>query len=224
MGHRDDWSFDFQKNPPLEFVKDTFQRAVAEAYTQREREVLAAALSLGERAHDGQFRADGSPYIIHPIRTGLLAIRLANAPTAELIVGCLLHDILEDTWVTENEIERTFGRTASGYVVGVTRYRVGLESPELRFQRKHDKWKEIMSSSWEIRMIKTSDFCDNVISWKFIDPRSNGYRKIPRWLKEAQEIYLPLAKETNKEAARLLEDEISAYLGRGFDPDEWTVA
>jgi GTP diphosphokinase / guanosine-3',5'-bis(diphosphate) 3'-diphosphatase len=224
MDRRLSWSFDFQVNRPLEFVKDAFQRAAAGSYTPRECEIIEGSLSLGERAHEGQMRADGSPYIIHPIRTALLAIWLANAPKVEVIIGCLLHDILEDTWVTERDIEHTFGQIVAGYVRGVTRYREGPESPELRFQRKLDKWKEIMSSSWEIRMIKTSDFCDNVISWKFIGASSSGYKKIPRWLKEAQEIYLPLAKATSEEAASLLESEISAYLRRGFDPTQWTGA
>lgn len=90
-----------------------------------------------------------------------------------------------------------------------------METPKQRFESKLAHWRRILGSCREVRSIKTFDYCDNMITWKFVKPEMLGYKKIPRWLREAQELYLPLARITNPEAVRLIENEIKGYLSAG---------
>ncbi|MEE9285884.1 MAG: bifunctional (p)ppGpp synthetase/guanosine-3',5'-bis(diphosphate) 3'-pyrophosphohydrolase [Dehalococcoidia bacterium] len=80
---------------------------------------VAEAYRFAARAHDGQFRKSGSPYIEHPLEVALLLadIRLDS----HTIIGALLHDVLEDCPVTRDELVRRFGRDVVTLVEGVTK-------------------------------------------------------------------------------------------------------
>jgi hypothetical protein len=78
-----------------------------------------------------------------------------------------------------------------------------------------------MAAPLNVRVIKTFDYCDNIISCKFIGPDKPAFAKIPRWLMEAQMFYLPLAERTNREAARLIETELQYYLAAGHKIGSW---
>jgi guanosine-3',5'-bis(diphosphate) 3'-pyrophosphohydrolase len=80
---------------------------------------IRKAYAFGELAHDGQFRATGEPYIIHPLQVAML---LADMHLdAETIEAAILHDTIEDTAATNEDITRQFGPTVAHLVEGVTK-------------------------------------------------------------------------------------------------------
>ncbi|HXW56437.1 MAG TPA: HD domain-containing protein [Candidatus Cybelea sp.] len=178
-------------------------------------------MAAAERAHASQHRGDGSPYAIHPFRVALLALDYEPSCTKECLVACLLHDVLEDTELTQEAVSRQFGSAVADLVAAVTRYRPRNETPAQRRDSKLAKWRETMGASRDVRVVKTFDNCDNLISCKFIAPDKPAFDKIPRWLMEAQLLYLPLAERTNAEAARLIEQELQLYLAAGHEIGTW---
>ena len=76
-------------------------------YPRSERRDILKALHWSRKLHEGQKRASGEPYIIHPIRTAEILIELQLDPSA--IKGALLHDVLEDTQVGREDLIERFG-------------------------------------------------------------------------------------------------------------------
>lgn len=178
-------------------------------------------MAAAERAHAGQYRGDGSPYAIHPFRVALLTLDYEQLCTKESLVSCFLHDTIEDTSLTEEDVSRQFGPVVGNLVAAVTRCRHQNETPAQKRDGKIANWHRIMAAPRDIRVIKTFDYCDNIISCKFIAPDKPAFTKIPRWLMEAQVLYLPLAEKTNTEAARLIESELQHYVAAGHEIGSW---
>jgi (p)ppGpp synthase/HD superfamily hydrolase len=213
--------FDFQVNHDLPTTSEALARKLNALFSRDDFLWIEAGMATAKTAHAGQCRADGSTYVIHPFRVALLVLRYEPLCTREMIVACCLHDALEDTSLKEHDIIERFGEGVADLVAGVTRYRPLNETPEQRRDGKLAKWRQTMKASREIRVIKTFDYCDNVISWKFISPDSPGFAKIPRWLMEAKDLYLPLAQKTNADAAQLIQRELENYLARGHKLGTW---
>ena len=83
-------------------------------------ESIRAAFETAERAHEGQFRRSGDPYICHPLETALILtdIEMLDAPTLQ---AALLHDVVEDSPMTLDEMTEQFGEEIAGLVDGVTK-------------------------------------------------------------------------------------------------------
>ena len=77
--------------------------------------LLARAINLASLAHIGQYRANGDPYILHPIRV------MMQMDTVEEKIVAILHDVLEDTDVTYNELDLIFGDTVMIGIEGLTK-------------------------------------------------------------------------------------------------------
>jgi len=88
-------------------------------YTAYDRETIIKAYNMAENAHKGQFRVSGQPYITHCVGVAIILSDLEVAPT--LIMAGLLHDVVEDTTVTLEEIKNEFGETVEKFVDGVTK-------------------------------------------------------------------------------------------------------
>lgn len=83
---------------------------------------LESALVFAEKKHDGQCRAGGTPYVVHPVRVSEI-VREVEKNSKErdiLVAAALLHDTLEDTDTSYKEIEENFGRMAAGLVAELT--------------------------------------------------------------------------------------------------------
>lgn len=88
-------------------------------YTAYDRETIIKAYNMAENAHKGQFRVSGQPYITHCVGVAIILSDLEVAPT--LVMAGLLHDVVEDTTVTLEEIKNEFGETVEKFVDGVTK-------------------------------------------------------------------------------------------------------
>lgn len=81
--------------------------------------VVEKAYKMAERAHEGQIRKSGEPYIIHPVNVALILAQLEL--DKESIVAGLLHDVIEDTVMTYDDVKREFGQEVADLVEGVTK-------------------------------------------------------------------------------------------------------
>jgi (p)ppGpp synthase/HD superfamily hydrolase len=240
-----DSRFDFHVNHDLPTTSLILVRRIRERFTRRDAHWLEDGMAAAERAHAGQYRGDGSPYAIHPFRVALLTLDYEQSCTKECLVSCLLHDVLEDTELTQEAVSRRFGSVVANLVAAVTRYsdvefalEFGAESRPVALEDGSEVVVLVpvggdividdtgvliptMGASRDVRVIKTFDYCDNLISCKFILPDKPAFAKIPRWLMEAQLLYLPLAERTNREAARLIDHELQRYLAAGHKVGSW---
>nr|WP_124039519.1 bifunctional (p)ppGpp synthetase/guanosine-3',5'-bis(diphosphate) 3'-pyrophosphohydrolase [Neoactinobaculum massilliense] len=143
------------------------------------------AYEVAAACHKGQERESGEPYITHPIAVATILAELGM--DEDTIVGGLLHDTVEDTSYTFDDVEREFGGTVALLVDGVTKldkmtYGQAAQAETVR------KMVIAMSKDIRVLIIKLADRLHNARTWKFVSKE-----KAERKAKETLEIYAPLA-------------------------------
>jgi guanosine-3',5'-bis(diphosphate) 3'-pyrophosphohydrolase len=152
-------------------------------------DALNRAYVYSMKAHGAQLRASGDPYFSHPIEVaGLLAqMKLDHA---SIITG-LLHDTVEDTVATLDDIERLFGPEIGRLVDGVTKLsRLELQSDQTKQAENFRKLVLAMSEDIRVLLVKLADRLHNMRTLRFIDSEEKR-RRIAR---ETMDIYAPLAE------------------------------
>ncbi|MEB3255618.1 MAG: bifunctional (p)ppGpp synthetase/guanosine-3',5'-bis(diphosphate) 3'-pyrophosphohydrolase [Synechococcaceae cyanobacterium] len=149
--------------------------------------LLAAAFDFAYQLHEGQYRASGEPYIIHPIAVADL-LRDIGASAAVIAAG-FLHDVVEDTQVTPEEIEQHFGAEVRALVEGVTKL------GGIHFTNKTEAQAEnlrrmflAMASDIRVVLVKLADRLHNMRTLGAL--KAEKQQRIAR---ETREIYAPLA-------------------------------
>lgn len=107
-------------NKTLLELKKTFQKKVVSQYGNREAQEIQEALVFSEKAHRGQKRLSGHPYIIHPLETALMVLDYEKNNKA-LVIAALLHDVVEDSEITLEKIEEKYGAEVALIVYGMTK-------------------------------------------------------------------------------------------------------
>jgi GTP pyrophosphokinase len=171
-------------------------------------ELLNRAYVYGLRKHGAQTRASGDPYFSHPVEVaGLLSdMRL---DLASIVTG-LLHDTVEDTDATLEEIERLFGPQIAKLVDGVTKLsRLQLQSDDTKHAENFRKLVVAMSDDIRVLLVKLADRLHNMQTLRFIKDEDKR-RRIAR---ETMDIYAPLASRIGMEHVKeQLEDMAFAEL------------
>ncbi|MCY0900165.1 MAG: bifunctional (p)ppGpp synthetase/guanosine-3',5'-bis(diphosphate) 3'-pyrophosphohydrolase [Firmicutes bacterium] len=152
-----------------------------------EAEQILQALAFAEEAHRGQSRASGDPYVAHPLAVAtILADLKMDVPT---IVAALLHDVVEDTAYTLDDIEVRFGSEVAQLVDGVTKLD-RLEARTREEEQAENLRKMFLAMAKDIRviLIKLADRLHNMRTLKHLTAD-----RVQRIAKETMEIYAPLA-------------------------------
>ena len=151
---------------------------------------LRRAFLFGMAAHDGQARASGEPYFVHPIAVAnILADMRLDLDT---VITALLHDTVEDCDVTLGTLQTQFGASVAQLVDGVTKLsRIGMQSSQNSMQAENFR-KLLLAMSEDVRvlLVKLADRTHNMRTISFI-AKDEKRQRIAR---ETLEIYAPLAE------------------------------
>ncbi|MFE1645069.1 RelA/SpoT family protein [Microbacterium sp. P01] len=163
--------------------------------------IIERAYAVAEKAHEGQKRQSGEPYITHPLAVAQILAELGLGPRA--IAAALLHDTVEDTDYRLDELTAEFGDEVAMLVDGVTKLdkvKYG-ESAQAETVRKM-----IVAMSRDIRvlLIKLADRLHNARTWGFVPPE-----KSRRKATETLEIYAPLAHRLGIQAIKSELEDLS---------------
>jgi len=148
---------------------------------------IMKAFTLADKAHEGQFRASGEPYIMHPLAVAEILAHLQIDHIT--LMAALLHDVVEDTEYTKEDIEKLFGSEVAFLVDGVTKLnQFQYETKEDRQMENYRKMILAMAKDVRVVVIKLGDRLHNMRTLKHM--RSDKQKRIA---KETLEIFAPLA-------------------------------
>ena len=170
-------------------------------------ERLSAAFHYANNHHSTQLRKDGTPYITHPLSVAELVVEMGL--DLDSVISALLHDTIEDTDATYDEIAKLFGHTVADLVEGVTKLtRVQYTSKEEEQMENLRKMLMAMAKDIRVILIKICDRLHNMRTMEFMTPRKQ--REISL---ETMEIYAPIAHRLGMQKVKWeLEDTSLQYL------------
>lgn len=158
--------------------------------------LLERSLRAAFAAHDGQKRKDGAPYVVHPLRVAVCVVEELGSRETELAAAALLHDTVEDTPLTLDEIERFAGPRVRTLVDLLTKPRLAdkAELDRVYFAR-------LLAGDAGASVVKCADRIDNLR-----DMARSGWplAKKRGYLDEAREKILPVARKSAPSAAEFL--------------------
>ena len=189
--------------------------------------LIDKAVDYANKKHAAQKRKDGSPYIIHPLAVAQIVTEMGLDMDA--ILGALLHDCIEDTDASHEDIEKLFGSTVAELVEGVTKLtRADFSSREQAQMENLRKMFMAMSKDIRVVLIKIADRLHNMRTMQYQTPAKQLSKA-----RETMDIYAPLAHRLGMQKVKWeLEDtslkylapkeynEITAYLQEHKEQDE----
>lgn len=181
----------------LDFQEKRFLSHLDSFSTGDQKRILQAC-SLAKKFHSGQERDEGGPYILHCLRVASCLIETLNVDDPDVICATLLHDTVEDTELSLGEIVKKIGRRTGEIVEDLTREKKKDETLKNRYQRKYQKFLELMKKDKEVRAIKACDWLDNIESWPHFPKDHPSRQKFQRWFREAEKMYIPLTQTVDK--------------------------
>ncbi|MDA8401014.1 MAG: HD domain-containing protein, partial [Actinomycetota bacterium] len=160
---------------------------IAKDHDPFDEEQVIRAYVVAKRAHEGQFRQSGEPYIVHPLSVAMLAAEVGLDEDG--IAAALLHDAVEDTGVTIEFLESEFGQSVAAIVDGLTKLdRMRFDSKEAQQAATVRKMIVAMANDWRVLVIKLADRLHNM----------RTIAVMPEWKQrrtasETLDVYAPLA-------------------------------
>ena len=190
-------------------------------------DLIDRAVEYAAAKHEYQRRKDGSPYIIHPMAVAEIVTEMGM--DTDTILGALLHDCIEDTDASFEEISRLFGKTAAELVEGVTKLtRANFSSSEQEQMENLRKMFMAMSKDIRVVLIKIADRLHNMRTMQYQTPAKQIIK-----CRETMDVYAPLAHRLGMQkikwelediALRYLDpagyDQIMSYLNAHKEQDE----
>ena len=168
---------------------------------------LFAAFTYADAEHHGQLRKSGEPYIIHPLAVADIVADLGL--DVDSVIAALLHDCIEDTNATHEEIAKKFGEPVAELVEGVTKLtRVQYVSKEEEQMENLRKMLMAMAKDIRVILIKICDRLHNMRTMEYQSPKKQREKSL-----ETMEIYAPLAHRLGMQKLKWeLEDLSLRYL------------
>lgn len=152
-------------------------------------DLIRRAFAVAKKAHEGQLRDNGDPYITHPLAVAMILAGF-RLDVPSILTG-LLHDTIEDTGVTQDDLRAQFGDTVADLVDGVTKLtRLELQSDRTKQAENFRKLVLAMSKDIRVLLVKLADRLHNMRTLHFVE-RVDRRQRIAR---ETLDIYAPLAE------------------------------
>lgn len=167
---------------------DELLEKVTALFNEQETAKIKKAFDIANEAHKNQKRRSGEPYIIHPVAVAKILCEMGM--DAESVCAALLHDVVEDTEISDEEIRKIFGKDIELLVSGVTKLGQIPLSASKEEQQSENVRKMFLAMSEDIRVIiiKLADRLHNMRTLKFMPEEKRLYKA-----KETLEIYAPIA-------------------------------
>ena len=187
-----------------EILYDELIASVKKYHPSTDISMIEKAYKIAYEAHEGQKRKSGEPYIIHPL---CVAIILADLELdKETIVAGLLHDVVEDTVMTTEEITKEFGAEVALLVDGVTKLgQLSYSADKVEVQAENLR-KMFLAMAKDIRviLIKLADRLHNMRTLKYMKPEKQKEKA-----RETMDIYAPLAQRLGISKIKVELDDLS---------------
>ena len=169
--------------------------------------LINKAVDYASTKHQAQKRKDGSPYIIHPLAVAQIVAEMGL--DCDAVLGALLHDCIEDTDASHEDIERIFGSTVAELVEGVTKLtRANFSTSEQAQMENLRKMFMAMSKDIRVVLIKIADRLHNMRTMQYQTPE-----KQLKKCRETMDVYAPLAHRLGMQKIKWeLEDIALKYL------------
>jgi len=205
-----------QEEADEQLINDAFQKLLNDYLSSRHRkkvDLITKAFNFARQAHKGVRRLSGEPYIMHPIAVAQIACSEIGLGSTS-ICSALLHDVVEDTDYTVEDIENIFGSKIAQIVDGLTKISGGIFGEQASAQAENFK-KLLLTMSDDIRVILIK-ICDRLHNMRTLDsqPASKQYKIAG----ETLYIYAPLA---NRLGLNKIKSELENLSFKFEHPDEF---
>ena len=171
--------------------------------------LIEKAYKIAEKAHDGQLRSSGEPYLIHPVSVACILVEL-GMDSASIIAG-LLHDVVEDTEMTLDDVKKEFGKEIAVLIDGLTKIgKIPFSSREEQQAENIRKMLMAMAEDIRVIIIKFADRMHNLSTLEYVKPQKQRDKAV-----ECIEVYAPSAHRLGIRAVKEYMEDVSL---RYLDP------
>lgn len=151
-----------------------------------EKDIIKSAYNYASEKHFNQKRKSGEPYIIHPLFVAYIVAKMGLDYVT--ISSALLHDVIEDTSATYEDVYKRFGKEIASVVEGVTKLKKSFQTNEQMKKENYQKLFHAMEKDVRVILLKLADRLHNVYTLEYLDRK-----KQIAIAKETIEIYAPIA-------------------------------
>lgn len=177
---------------------DYLETQLSSKLNPQELEQVSRAFQVADAAHSGQFRDEGTPYIVHPVRVAVSLVDELEIYSPQLICSALLHDVIEDSPTTREEIADMFGESVARVVWLLTKIEdVSLADYLAAIEAAPETGAPIVK------------LCDRLDNLRFLI-HSPKVEKKQRYVRTTEAYYLPMAARTNQYLHREIERSLAA--------------
>ena len=188
------------------------RKKIQAIHNEKELVIIDKAFETANSFHQGQLRRSGEPYIIHPIAVANILVDLGM--DYQSIVAALLHDVVEDTDYTLQQLTEEFGEDVAILVDGVTKLgKVQLNSRETKEEQQAENVRKMllaMSKDIRVIIVKLADRLHNMRTLEFVDPQKQRDKAL-----ETLEIFAPIS---HRLGIRSVKEELEDRAIRFLDP------
>lgn len=189
--------------PPAELYQTLIEK-VLEYHPNTDISMIEKAYAIADKAHEGQVRKSGEPYIMHPLCVAIILAELQL--DKETIVAGILHDVIEDTIMTDKEIEQEFSSEILLLVDGVTKLtQLNFSQDKIELQAENLR-KMFLAMAKDIRviLIKLADRLHNLRTLQYQSPAKQIEKS-----RETMDIYSPIAHRLGISKIKVELDDLS---------------
>lgn len=192
-----------------DFTIEKLNELILKGERSYEHTKIITAYQFAAKAHEGQMRSSGKPYITHPLAVAYTLLELGM--DTDTICAALLHDVVEDTEITLEDVKKRFGQDVALLVDGVTKLgKVSVYTKEEQQAENIRKMLLAMSQDIRVMIIKLADRLHNMRTLKYRPPEKQRYTA-----HETMDIFAPIAHRLGISA---IKDELQDLAFHYLDP------